>query len=141
MCFYAILNKKCILEAPMTLRKAKPTTVIKDWFYMNESDLSVRSLYHCIQEYAGDDIEIWEELGVIEVTLSEETTLDFERLKPFFQDQEDNEFLKTHNVHTMYLVSFPENEKARVTSIMKQIIKECRGFFVEDTPDFNNIIR
>ena len=116
-------------------------TVSGDWFYMNSTAVTVRDIDNSLKNYESITTEIWEDLGVLEVNLSEKLSLDFEALKPYFKDKEGQEYLQKNDIHALFMVTFEAQDYALVEPIMKHITKNLDGFFCEDTIDFSNIIR
>lgn len=123
------------------LKKPAKTSISVDWFYMNEGELTVRNLYEALASYSEKlDLEIWEDLGILEVVLTEKTSLDVVTLKPVFKDKEGDEFLKQNHIHTLLAATFQSEDYEVCKNLMKHIVSQIGGFFCEDTPDFSNRI-
>lgn len=50
----------------------------KEWFYMQQKEITVREIADALQEEADLELEIWEAAGVLEVVIPEERSMDFE---------------------------------------------------------------
>jgi hypothetical protein len=119
----------------------KKPTVSGDWFYMNSNPVTVRDIEKHLANYVNITTEIWEDAGVLEVNLSEKSSLDFEAIKPYFKDKEGQEYLQKNDIQALYMVTFQAEDYDVIVPIMKHIMKNLGGFFCEDTVDFSNVIR
>lgn len=113
----------------------KSSSITGDWFYMNHKETPIRTLYEAIIKYT-DNVELWEAAGVMEISLSPKSSLDFEEMKPYFRDPDGAEFLSKHQIQSMYMVTFPSDQFDNITPIFDSILSECDGFFCADTSDF-----
>lgn len=116
------------------------STVSGDWFYMNSSNVMVRDIDQSLKSFQDLTTEIWEDAGVLELSISDKSSLDFEAMNPYFKDKEGEEYLKKNDIHTLFMVSFPSEDISQVIPIMKHITNHLGGFFCEDTEDFSNVI-
>lgn len=119
----------------------KKPTVSGDWFYMNSSTVTVRDIEKQLTNYPNITTEIWEDAGVLEVNLSDKSSLDFEAIKPYFKDKEGQEFLQKNQILALFMVTFQAEDYDTIVPILKHIITNLGGFFCEDTEDFSNLIR
>lgn len=117
------------------------STISGDWFYMNSANVTVRDIDNTLVSLNNLSTEIWEDAGVLEVSLSTKSSLDFETIQPFFKDKEGDEYLKKNDIHALFMVTFSSPDYDLVLPIMKHITNSLGGFFCEDTDDFTNVIR
>lgn len=118
----------------------KKPTVSGDWFYMNSNLVTVRDIDKCLSNDLDLSTEIWEDAGVLEVNLTDKSSLDFEATKPYFKDKEGQEYLQKNHILALYMVTFQAEDYQLIEPIMKHITKNLGGFFCEDTEDFSNVI-
>ncbi len=113
----------------------KKSSITGDWFYMNTKETPIRKLYEVIKNNS-NNIELWEDAGVMEICLTPKSSLDFEEMKPYFRDSAGAEFLSQHQIQSMYMVTFPGEEFNHIIPIFDCILSNCGGFFCADTSDF-----
>ena len=103
---------------------------------MSQKDLTVRGLQEVFSGEEQVHTEIWEEAGVLEVILSDGSSMDFEEGNHNLQDPYSQRFLAANQVQKIFSVTLgPDNyELARVQ--MKRIVEQMGGFFCGDTDDF-----
>lgn len=119
----------------------KSDSITGDWFFMSSKEVNVRMIYDAIKEPTTISMEIWEDLNILEIELSEKESIDFEPLKPYFKDEVGDAFLKEHQVQTLFMVTFPPEHYEKVAELMRLILSKCEGFFCADSEDFTPIIQ
>lgn len=125
------LNKKIVLNN---------NHIISDWFYMNENPITPSDIKSSLSNILDIKIECWQEAGILEILLNSGTSIDFELSEPKFQDHEDNQFLISRNIQTLYYVAFNQDDYEKVTDIFKIIIAANKGLFCADSANFEPII-
>lgn len=108
-----------------------------DWFYMNETELSIRDIYNCISDKEGLMVDVWEDAGVLEISYTEKNSIDFELLRPCFKDKEGQDYLEQNKIKTLFMVTFPAEDYTLCEPILKFIVMKCKGYFIEDNMDFS----
>jgi len=108
--------------------------VIGDWLYFCPTDITVRELYEIFAEQ--DEVEIWEEAGVLEIPLSEKSSLDVETAQIHPKDEITRQFAAEQGAKTVFLVTFMPEDYEKAEAVMKQILEKLGGVFCGDTEDF-----
>ena len=111
-----------------------------EWFYMNKQQVGVRDIRDVFEKRQDLDIELWEEAGVLELSLreTEDSMLEFERTKPDLGDAYSNDFLRKNHVQSLFFVTMDGNPVLH--DMMEQITEALGGFFCKDTEDFTPVI-
>ena len=107
---------------------------IGDWLYFCPKEVTVRELYQIFSEQ--DEVEIWEEAGVLEIPLDEKSSLDIETAQIHPKDEITRQFASEHGAEAVFLVTFMPEDYAKAEVIMKQILEKFGGIFCGDTEDF-----
>lgn len=110
-----------------------------DLLYMTPSEVNVKDISNLLSEGNGLTIEIWDELNVLELTLSNQNIIDFEPLDIHFQDPSDAAFVKNRNIKTIFAISAIEEDLEIIKPIFEQIINQLSGFLCADTEDFSPV--
>ena len=135
------VKNKADAKASVNSKNKKPSTpkVPGEWFYMCPGEITVEDLKKALEPVEGIDLEIWKEMGVLEATLcknEENYGMDFSLLELDLQDDYSNEFLKEHQVKTLFSVSFKPENYDTIKNLMLTIKESLTGFFCGDTDDF-----
>ncbi len=109
------------------------------WFLMSRRQISVADLKLIAVEMC-DDVEIWPELGVLEIVLAEKGSIDIETLALDLRDDYSNNYLKEHEVRSLFYVNFPEEEYEKARGVLKKMAEAMDGFVCGDTEDFSPIL-
>ena len=115
--------------------------VPKEWFYMQQKEITVREIADALQEEADLELEIWEAAGVLEVVIPEERSMDFEWTRAEFRDEYSKNWLKEQGVKTMFFVTIDAEHYIHAKHIMQTITGKIGGFFCGDTEDFQPVIK
>ena len=118
-----------------------PERVPAQWLYLLPSKTDIRRIKDALGDFPGTDIEIWEEAGVLEITLSDKTTIDLEETACDLGDEESNRFLKDQNAETLLYVTITPASYALAEPVMKAAVRKLGGLFCGDTNDFQPQIR
>ncbi len=118
----------------------KTKGIPEEWFYMNKEDITVTDIKNVLEE-EGLSVEIWKELGVVEVELGNEFSLDFVTIEPDLRDEYSNQFLLEHQVKTLFSVTLRSEAFPIAEKWMKILAKRQGGFFCGDTDDFLPIVQ
>ena len=107
---------------------------VGDWLYFCQEEISIRSLYEI---FAGnDDVEIWEEAGVLEIPLGEKSSFDVETAQIHPKDEITLQFAEEQAAKSVFLATFSPEDYENAKKIMKQILDKFGGLFCGDTEDF-----
>lgn len=110
-----------------------------EWLYLNKEELSLRKIYELFQEE--QTAEYWEAAGVLEISLPESGTLDFEDLEGTLGDEEDDAYLKEHEIHTVAAVTIRPEDYEKAEKVMLFITEKIGGYFCADTADFKPVVK
>ena len=110
-----------------------------DWLYFCPEEITVRGLYEI---FAGrEDVEIWEEAGVLEIPMDEKSSFDVESVQIHPKDEITGQFAREQRAKAVFLVTFIPEEYEKAEAIMKQILEKVGGLFCGDTENFMPQIR
>ena len=120
--------------------KSASSNILKEWFYMNNREITVRNIKELLDSIENVSIEIWDEAAVIEIQVGESGTLEMEGTKLNLGDPYSNDFLKRNNVASLYYVTIDADHYVEMKKIMEKIINTVGGFFCADTDDFMPVV-
>lgn len=107
---------------------------IGDWLYFCPTEITVRELYEI---FAGqENVEIWEEAGVLEIPMDEKSSFDVETAEIHPKDEITQQFADEQSAKSVFLVTFMPEDYEKAELIMKQILDKFGGLFCGDTEDF-----
>lgn len=107
---------------------------IGDWLYFCPQEITVRQLYELFTER--DDVEIWEEAGVLEIPMDEKSSFDVEEAEIHPKDEITKQFADKQGAKCVFLATFMPEDYDKAEPIMKQILEKFGGLFCGDTEDF-----
>ncbi len=123
-------------------KETKPkvqSQVTGNWLYFCPMEKNIRSIYELLKEK--NQVEIWEEAGVMEVLLGEKSSLDIETVEIPPKDEVTQAFAKEQEAKTVFLLTFAPEDYELAEKVMKQILEQFGGIFCGDTEDFTPKIR
>ena len=107
--------------------------MIGDWLYFCPKEITIRGLYEIFAEQ--DDVEIWEDAGVLEIPMGEKSSFDVETAEIHPKDEITRAFAEEHGAKAVFLVTFVPEDYEKAEVIMKQILGKLGGIFCGDTED------
>lgn len=110
--------------------------VLMELLYMTPEKVVARDLEKAITEEMEMEVHVWEELDILEVTLSSGQTVDIETMTEYIDDPLDLEYMKERNVQTIYAVTVEEVAMEEFLPIMRIITEKLGGFLCSDSDDF-----
>ena len=110
-----------------------------EWLYLNKEEISLRKIYQLFQEE--QTAEYWEAAGVLEISLPESGTLDFEELEGTLGDEEGDAYLKENEIHTVAAVTIRPEDYQTAEKVMLFITEKIGGYFCGDTADFKPVVK
>ena len=137
-------NKKKFKEKEnknQNIKQNKGNMMLSEWFYMNPDNISVSDIKEALKDDKDVTLELWNEAGVIEITLSDGQTMDVESAQVEFKDEYSNEFLQRNQIQSLFYVTIGRGSGAEVTTAMKQIVRQLGGFFCGDTDNFEPVVK
>ena len=120
--------------------KSANSHIPKEWFYMNNREITVRNIKEIFDPIDNVSMEIWDEAAVIEIQAGESGTFEMEGTELNMSDPYSNEFLKKNNVTSLYYVTLDAEHYVEMKKIMEKIINTVGGFFCADTDDFMPVV-
>ncbi len=110
-----------------------------DLFYMTSSEVRAKDLAEVMQNTPGITVELWDEMNVLELELSNQNSVDFEPVAPSFSDPSDAAFIKNRNIKTIFAVNLCEDDINTLIPIFEKLIDQYLGFLCADSADFKPI--
>ena len=118
-----------------------PQGIPGNWFYMNEQEITVRTIKESLETETEFSLEIWEDAGVLEIEIPEKKSMDLEQTKTDLRDEYSNDYLKQHNIKSLFFVSMDVTDYENVKKIMQKITQSLGGFFCGDTENFEPVVK
>jgi hypothetical protein len=113
--------------------------VTGNWLYFTGETVDIRQICQALEaEY---EVEIWEEAGVLEITLGEKSSFDLETAQIQPKDEITQSFAAANGCGKVFLVTFPPEDYEAAKKIMKKLLAACKGVFCGDTEDFMPVLR
>jgi hypothetical protein len=131
-------NKANIIGKTGNNEKSKED-IITNWIYMTPQTVDAKMIADIIKTRTSLEVDIWEELDILEVELSDKSMVDFEPMETNMKDPSDAAFVKNRNIKTIFAVTISDGAFEEMKSIMKFVIGELEGFICADSVDFNPI--
>ncbi len=110
-----------------------------DLLYMTSSEINAKDIADLLKDRKEFSVELWEEMNVLELELSNQNTIDFEPVEVAFTNPSDAAFVKNRNIRTIFAVHLAEEDLETVKDIFEIIIRRFSGFLGTDSADFNPI--
>ena len=121
------------------ITKAVKPSVPGEWLYLAPEGTTVRKIAENV-EGAGE-IELWEEVGVLEIPIGESSSVDIEQAQVHPKDELTQSYVTESGYKEVFLVTFAPEEYEQAKGVMQQILAKCGGLFCGDTEDFMPVIR
>ena len=128
-----IKNIKPKIQTQMT------NQVTGNWLYFCPMEQNIRGIYEVLKEQ--NEVEIWEEAGVMEVLLDGKSSFDIETTQIHPKDEVTLQFAEEQGAKSVFLVTFSPEEYESAKERMKQILDRLGGIFCGDTEDFMPQVR
>ncbi len=132
------MNKKKNKKAQKIQKAQVKKAEIREYYYMIPADTSVKELASqltCVNE---DQIELWLELDLMEIVLTKDSLL-FQNAREVFEDPEDLAFISSHDIQTIYEISYDAEDEAAVRNVFTELLDRAGGMLCSDTEDFSPI--
>lgn len=117
----------------------KGTKIIKKYlelFYMTPQIVSAKDISLILKEVEHTQIELWEDMNVLELILSNGNSIDIEPIKTDFKNPSDMAFVKNRDIKTIFAVTVCEDDIEEVKDYFKVIKDKIDGFLCSDSEDF-----
>jgi hypothetical protein len=110
-----------------------------DWFFFHPEVYSVRDLKALFDPIPGLDIEIWPDLGVLEITFPSKTFVDFEATQELPDDPALNQFLAQHPHQSAYYVSVEPVCHQADLDFLKETAAQSGGILLADNDELSPV--
>lgn len=132
------------MKSKAKLNKIKNANTVKrdlppGWIIMSRNEITVAD----IKDIVGDDydIEIWTEVGVLEIAIGEKSSVDIEAFDADPRDEYSCDYIAKNGIKELFYVSFKPEDYDAAEKIMKKIAAGIDGFVCGDTDDFTPVIK
>lgn len=132
------------MKSKAKLNKIKNANTVKrdlppGWIIMSRNEITVAD----IMDIVGDDydIEIWTEVGVLEIAIGEKSSVDIEAFDADPRDEYSCDYIAKNGIKELFYVSFKPEDYDAAEKIMKKIAAGIDGFVCGDTDDFTPVIK
>lgn len=122
-------------------KKNTGTNVPAQWLYLCPQEITVRDIWTTVNDSDDLSLEIWEAAGVLEITLSDGKTIDFETTPLDLRDEYSNQFLAKHHTKSLFYVTIHQDSFSLAKPVMEHIARGLQGMFCGDTDDFTPVVR
>ena len=110
-----------------------------EWLYFCPLEVTVKTVCEIFNDT--DNVELWEEAGVLEISLGEKGSFDVETTQIHPKDEVTLQFAEELDAKSVFLVTFAPEDYESAVEIMKQILDKFGGIFCGDTEDFMPQVR
>ncbi len=114
---------------------------ITDWFYMTPNEVTAKMISDLIKLQNGITVDLWEEMNILQLELSNRITVDFEPIIINFKDPSDAAFVRNRKIKTIFEVTMEEAALSEMKEVLRMIFDAWDGFLCADTDDFKPIYR
>ena len=108
--------------------------VTGEWLYFCPLEATVKTICEIFSNT--DNVELWEEAGVLEISLGEKGSFDVETTQIHPKDEVTLQFAEELGTKSVFLVTFSPEDYEDAKMIMRQILDTFGGLFCGDTEDF-----
>lgn len=114
----------------------------KDWYYISENLISTRDIYNVLRENDAIEVEIWEEIGIMEIEFPDDYSIDIELAdETTFTEERFLTLLNGQDVKTAYCVTVGCENIKLAEQIMKEITAKFFGVFCSDDDALNLVVK
>ncbi|MDF2540919.1 MAG: hypothetical protein K0S47_637 [Herbinix sp.] len=117
----------------------KPVINYIDLLYMTTAQITAKDIADYLTDAAAVEVELWEEMNVLELVLSNDGSVDFEPLALPFKDPSDTAFVKNRKIQTVFAIQCKQTDLAVVKPYFEQLIEQFSGFVCADSEDFKPV--
>lgn len=128
----SIIKRK--VEKPMAKKIGKKVSNL-ELLFMAKEEVTVKDLEKCLLDKL-EEIHVWPEIGIMELTLSDEKTADVETLTEYMDDEEDLKFMEEQQIKSVYAITVGEDALEELKDCVKCWIEEYGGLLCSDSDDF-----
>ena len=118
----------------------KPAVKKLELLYMGTKEASIKDLEEVLvkdmAEEEKESVQVWPQIGIMEITLPSEQVVDVETMNGFMDNEEDLQFMKENGIETVYALTLEETALAEFRSYAEKWMGEFGGFVCSDSDDF-----
>ena len=134
-------KERTILLSDNKKKESKPTPKqYLDLFYMTPAKIQAKDIADLIRDTRDITVELWSEMNVLELELSNRNTVDIEPLTADFKAASDQAFVKNHNIQTIFAINLAEEDLRTVKNLFEHIVRQFSGFLCTDSSDFQPVL-
>lgn len=118
------------------------TKAVKNYIellYMTPQEVNAKDIAGIIQGTPEITAQLWEEMNILELELSNQNSVDFEPVAADFKDPSDAAFIKNRSIKTIFAINLCETDLNTVITIFEKIVGQFSGFLCADTQDFTPV--
>lgn len=143
--YYNILNVLSSIERKIVMANKKNDSSKKiaksyiDLLYMTQSEVYAKDIAALLTDLDQINVELWEDMNILELELSNHNSVDFEPLDINFKNPSDAAFVKNRNIKTIFSIQLCEDDLENVIPYFKKIVEAFSGFLCADSEDFTPV--
>lgn len=120
-----------------TMLAQKPK--VMELLYMAQRKVTVKELEEALTGVELEEVHVWPDIGIMEITLKDKETVDVETMDGFMNDEEDIKFMEEHNIVSVYAITVNETGLDEVRKCVEKWAGAFGGFLCTDSDDFSPI--
>jgi len=122
----------------MANKKLNPqeTKTFIDILYMTPADIRAKDIADLLHEVEGVKVELWNEMNVLEIGLTNDNSVDMEPLDVNFKDPSDISFVRNREIKTIFALTLCDDDMDEIETLFEKVVDKYSGFLCADTSDF-----
>lgn len=109
-------------------------------YLMLKDIVSAKQLQTIVEDnFEQIETDIWSEANIMELELSDKTTIDFVSIDNFEMNDEDKFYFEQNNFKSVYCISYDKEDETIVIKALKLILNKYDGVIGNDTDSFEPI--
>lgn len=109
-------------------------------YLMLKDIVSAKQLQTIVEDnFEQIETDIWSEANIMELELSDKTTIDFVSIDNFEMNDEDKFYFEQNNFKSIYCISYDKEDEITVIETLKLILNKYDGVIGNDTDSFEPI--
>lgn len=109
-------------------------------YLMLKDIVSAKQLQTIVEDnFEQIETDIWSEANIMELELSDKTTIDFVSIDNFEMNNEDKFYFEQNNFKSIYCISYDKEDETTVIETLKLILNKYDGVIGNDTDSFEPI--
>lgn len=107
-----------------------------DLLYMTPNLITAKDIAKQLEQMENLKVELWGEMNILELELSNGNTVDIEPVDNNFKDSSDAAFVKNRGIQTIFAITLDNDDLTEVVGCFENIIGNLSGFLCTDSEDF-----